>query len=140
MEAGNAKLLVIDHETVLRSLLVNVLKTDFQVWFCDNCLMGLQILSEGYTPDIIILEYNSPKLNGLQFLKEIRGSGYFKDLSIVVQTNTSGVSIANACSDYSVDLIVSKPYDPIWLKNRVTEIIRGKNNSAYPLITNRQAS
>lgn len=131
MNLADSKVLVIDKKIIFRSLLVNVLEQVFQVDYCDNCLAGLQLLSEGNIPDLIILEYESPKLNGLQFLKEIRNSGFFKDLPVIVQTVSDKESIKDLCQHLSVDHIVSKPYDIQRLKSQVIQIIQKKKSREY---------
>lgn len=139
MNLADSKVLVIDKELIFRSLLVNVLEEVFQVDFCDNCLAGLQILSEGNIPDLIILEYESPKLNGLQFLKEIRNSGFFNDLPVILQTVNDEESIKDLCQSLSVDHVVSKPYDIQKLKGEVIQIIQKKKSREYDQIISKQS-
>lgn len=132
MEITDSRVLVIDKEIVFKSLLINVLNQNFQVDFCDNCLAGLQLLSEGNVPDLIILEYESPKLGGLQFLKEIRNSGFFRDVPVIIQTSSDKGTIISDCQDLSVDHVISKPYDIQGLKSKVIQIIQEKKSSTTP--------
>jgi CheY-like chemotaxis protein len=39
-------------------------------------------------PDIILLDLNMPKMNGLEFLQELRGQGQIKDVKIFIITTS----------------------------------------------------
>jgi CheY-like chemotaxis protein len=57
-----------------------------------NGLEALEILRSGALPrrHIVLLDLNMPKMNGLEFLREVRSDPALKATSVVVLTTSSG--------------------------------------------------
>jgi len=85
-------LLVEDDEldviSITRSL--KNLRSDYELLTAYNGIEALKLLRDmGRKPDIILLDLNMPKMNGIEFLEALRGSDNHSDLKIFVMT-TSG--------------------------------------------------
>jgi CheY-like chemotaxis protein len=67
-----AKVLVIDDQPNVRALLDLLLRPKgYDVMLADNGWMGLRLYRQEH-PDVILLDLNMPKLNGMAVLKQIR--------------------------------------------------------------------
>ena len=67
-----AKILVIDDQPNVRMLLALLLRQQgYDVVLAENGWEGLQLYRQEH-PDVILLDLNMPKLNGLAVLKQIR--------------------------------------------------------------------
>jgi len=67
-----AKVLIIDDEPNVRTLLDMLLRPmGYDVMLADNGWTGLQLYRQEH-PDVILLDLNMPKLDGLAVLKQIR--------------------------------------------------------------------
>ena len=75
-------LVVEDHES-LRILLSNYLKKEFKVNTTANGYEALAWINQGNIPDAIVLDINMPDLDGVEFLTNIRNSGFFQHLPVV---------------------------------------------------------
>lgn len=62
------------------------------IFEAQNGLEALQILRSGTLPrrHIVLLDLNMPKMNGLEFLREVRSDPALKATSVVVLTTSSG--------------------------------------------------
>lgn len=118
-----AKILVIDDHDAIRLLLGLTLKNQFDVVTKRDGLEGMSWLVNGNIPDLIILDMQMPRLNGLEFLKQVRSSGLFRQIPVLlVSANENEAEIAQSLELGIIDFI-SKPFNPLYLKSKVQQII-----------------
>ena len=83
------KILIIEDDPIVANIYCNKFRVDgFQVEIALDGQAGLE-LANSFVPDAILVDLIMPKLNGIEFLKEIRAQDRFKDLPIIVFSNTS---------------------------------------------------
>ena len=78
------QILIIEDHSALRILMSNFLRKSFFVKTSADGYEALAWMNEGNIPDIIILDINMPNLGGIEFLNNIRISGIFHDVPVVV--------------------------------------------------------
>ena len=81
------KILVIDDEATIRTLLVSFLSRKYNVVSQNNGAEGLAWLQEGDIPDLIVCDVEMPKLDGYEFIKSVKASGYFTEVSSIFLPN-----------------------------------------------------
>lgn len=62
-------------------------------------------------PDLVILDLDLPKLNGIQVLRRVREDDRHADLPIVICSQHSGQETIDACHDLGVSAYFVKPPD-----------------------------
>ena len=79
----------LDVISVERSL--NKLDQNFELFTAYNGIEALEVLKENHDnlPDIILLDLNMPKMNGIEFLKVIKADDHYKNINVFIMT-TSG--------------------------------------------------
>ena len=79
----------LDVISVERSL--NKIDQNLELLTAYNGIEALEILNEnsGILPNIILLDLNMPKMNGIEFLKIIKADDRYKDIDVFIMT-TSG--------------------------------------------------
>jgi CheY-like chemotaxis protein len=60
-------------------------------------------------PDIIILDFNIPKLHGREILKIIKTSGTFKKIPLIVLTTSKAKEDIDYALSYGADHFITKP-------------------------------
>lgn len=60
-------------------------------------------------PDIIFLDINLPKLNGIDVLKEIKRNGLISEIPVVIFTSSDSKLDMDFCYELGADLYVKKP-------------------------------
>lgn len=82
------KILVVDDSALMRRVLSDIINSHEQLhaeWFASNGLEALEILKAGNPVDVIVLDINMPKMNGLEFLREMKRNK-FKPKVLIVST------------------------------------------------------
>lgn len=105
-------LLVEDDEldiiSVERSL--KKLESDYILHTAYNGIEALHILKkDGLIPDVILLDLNMPKMNGIEFLKLLREDERLRDLKVFVMTTSSESSDRNLVEELGISGYIIKP-------------------------------
>lgn len=113
------KILVIDDEKSIRVLLKNYLDKEYEVITKENGEEGMAWLQQGDFPDMIVADIQMPKMDGYEFIKNIRASGYFKDIPLImlsgIESSAEKVkALKLGANDYMV-----KPFNPEELQVRI---------------------
>ncbi len=117
------KLLIVDDERTIRMLLENYFRADYDVTIKGDGVEALAYLQEGNIPDLIILDINMPNMDGGVFIENIRSSGYFRDIPVIMlsasESSTERVRFLRlGANDYLV-----KPFNPEELSVRIENLL-----------------
>ena len=119
------KILVIDDERTIRVLLENFLKEYFVTTKNDG-LEGLSWLQEGNMPDLIVADIQMPNLDGYEFVKQLRASGYFKDIPLIVLSGIESTAEKVKCLKLGANDYLVKPFNPEELALRIELLLSHK--------------
>lgn len=130
MNTQKANILIIDDHDAVRLLLGMTFKKKYNVITKRDGFEGFAWLSAGNIPDLIMLDMQMPRLSGLDFLKQIRMSGMFRDIPVMlISANENEFEISQSFNLGIVDFI-PKPFNPVKLKEKVENIIFKKSKIA----------
>jgi len=103
--------LVIDDSSTMRLILTRFLaKMGFQVVEATNGREALQRLREMGRTDLVLVDWNMPEMNGVDFVRSVRADHSFDDLPLVmVTTNTEMEHVAEAL-EAGANEYVMKPF------------------------------
>lgn len=103
--------LVIDDSSTMRLILTRFLaKMGFQVVEAANGREALKRLREMGRPDLVLVDWNMPEMNGVDFVRSVRADHSFDDLPLVmVTTNTELEHVAEAL-EAGANEYVMKPF------------------------------
>jgi CheY-like chemotaxis protein len=60
-------------------------------------------------PDVILLDINMPRMNGIEFLKLLRSDAILKDIKVFIMTTSSEASDRTAAEDLGISGYILKP-------------------------------
>ena len=121
------KILVIDDELSIRMLLENFLKREYVVVTKNDGMEGLTWLEEGNIPDLIVADIQMPNLDGYDFIKNLRASGYFKHIPLIMLSGIESTSEKIKCLKLGADDYIVKPFNPEELAIRIELLISRKS-------------
>jgi CheY-like chemotaxis protein len=120
----DARILIADDEPLNLMLYSEMLKSDgySSITAKDGLAAIEQAVSE--LPDLIILDWNMPRLDGLGALKEIKNNTITKDIPVIMITGimTSSENLKIALDAGAIDFL-RKPFDKIELLARVKSML-----------------
>jgi CheY-like chemotaxis protein len=110
----NTILLVEDDELDVISFERTLKKLDleYDLHVAHNGKEALSLLNDeklGIVPDVIILDINMPKMNGLEFLKTLRNEKKFRDLKVFIMTTSSESSDRTIARELGISGYIIKP-------------------------------
>lgn len=114
--------LVVEDEEHIRTVLEYNLKLDgFEVYLAEDGPGGLELAREK-RPDVILLDWMMPEMDGLEVLSELKDDKTTEDIPVFMLT-AKGMTGDVARAFYEgADDYITKPFDPMQLG----EIIKGK--------------
>ncbi len=117
---GNKKsILVIDDQESMRVLMANFLKEEYTVVTKSDGLKGLSWLREGNIPQLILLDMSLPNLSGLEFLTNIRSSGFFGQIPVIIISGNESKDFQEKCFGLGISDYLTKPFNPLKLQGKI---------------------
>ena len=104
--AGRA-LLVDDDEIIRRGIRQALEPTGWQVTEAENGLLAIEAITIG-RPDVIILDLLMPKMDGFEFLDELRGRAEWQDIPVVIITAKDLTDVDRDRLNGGVERIIQK--------------------------------
>jgi len=121
-----SKILIVDDSAVIRNILLNELKEDFQVFLAkdgEDALLQLQRIK----PDLIIADLIMPIMGGLELIKTIRQNPQSKHIKIIALTSDKQKKTVLDAFQSGVDDYIVKPFDNKELEARVIRLLKRKD-------------
>jgi DNA-binding response OmpR family regulator len=124
--------LVVEDEAHIRRVLEYNLKLDgFEVYLAEDGATGLKLAREK-SPDVILLDWLMPEMNGLQVLKELKNNSNTEHIPIFMLTAKGMLSDVTQAIDMGADDYITKPFNPMQLgktlREKLEKCAKVKNN------------
>jgi two-component system chemotaxis response regulator CheY len=116
------KILVIDDSKMIKMLVKDFLKNlGHESFEAENGQDGLNAL-ELVKPDLILLDYNMPIMDGPTFLKNYKGSMAGK-IPVIMMTTESSMEKINEVIALGASEYMMKPFDQIILSEKIEQVL-----------------
>jgi CheY-like chemotaxis protein len=113
--------LVVDDEFGVAEVLQSILEDEgYRVATAINGKQALARLSE-YTPDLIMLDYMMPIMDGAQTLAAIRNNATFANIPVIMMSSLEEAAVRESCTDYNSFL--RKPFRAMAVVNTVARLL-----------------
>jgi two-component system chemotaxis response regulator CheY len=82
--------LVIDDSRAMRRIVTSILEgLGFEVRDAGHGREGLDVLDEGWIPELVCVDWNMPVMDGLQFVSAVRSNPSLRNVTIMMVTSES---------------------------------------------------
>jgi two-component system phosphate regulon response regulator PhoB len=113
--------LVVEDEVHIRRVLEYNLKLDgFEVYLAEDGATGLRLAKENI-PDVILLDWLMPVMNGLAVLTELRKDTSTEHIPVFMLTAKGMLNDVTHAFEMGADDYITKPFDPIQLGKTIRE-------------------
>jgi len=118
-------ILVVDDSHIMRNIVKNtfaMLKIPCQYLEAENGKKAYHLL-ETNKVSLVLLDWNMPEMDGIEFLKKVRSMPDYKDLPIIMVTSESAkYNVIEALQSGATDYIVKPVREKIFME-KLTEIL-----------------
>ncbi len=125
------QILTVDDDVSIRNLLHFLLRKDYEVVTKSNGLDAMLWLDKGNMPDLIIADVDMPGMNGYNFLKHLKSSGFFRDIPVVMLASIENHEETIRCIQVGAEDYVMKPFNPNALFSKIEKVIAFSNQYSY---------
>ena len=117
------QVLIIDDDQSTRLLLGCLLSRTYDVATQKNGLEAMAWMGNGNIPDVILLDVNMPQLNGPDFLKNIRTSGFYRNIPVIVVSGIEREKMMRKLYELGTNDFVRKPFKPNELFDKIENVL-----------------
>ena len=116
-------ILIVDDDPVIRMLITTTLR-DVSGYRLEEAGDGMQALEAALReqPEIVFLDYDMPRLNGVETCRRLRSDPVTAEATIVMLTGKSDDPAQQRARAAGADLYLTKPFSPLRLLRLVDEI------------------
>ena len=115
--------LVIDDARTMRMIMrVTLQKLGFQVSEAANGREGLERLDKEQRPDVVMVDWYMPEMDGAEFVRAVRSRPDLAGLRVVVVTGETDAAQVGKVVATGADTYLSKPFTPETIRERLGAI------------------
>jgi len=113
--------LIIDDSRAMRSILSRLMnELGFEVVTASNGLEGLERLREDDGIGLVLVDWNIPEMNGLEFVEAVRSDPSCDTIRLIMVTTETEKDRVIAAMDAGVDEYVMKPFTSAVLSEKLS--------------------
>ncbi len=125
LDPKSRRILVVDDDPSSLDIISEALGWEgYQVRKAPDGVRGLELLQQ-WSPDLVILDVNMPKMNGVETLKDLRRRGKYVSVMFISADSSTNAVVSGL--DAGADDYIPKPFDPLELLARVRTQLRIKD-------------
>ena len=123
----NIRVLVVDDSSTMRRIIINVLvqigvSSDYITEAADGLAGFGKVKTNSY--DLILTDWNMPKMNGLQFVQNLRKLPKYKTIPVIMITTEGGKSEVLEALKNGVNNYIIKPFSQETLKSKLKLMLK----------------
>ncbi len=122
-----AKILLVDDKNEFRTLLKVMLEKDFEIRDAFNGANALEVLNDGFEPDLIVTDLMMPDVDGKSFVTQLKSSGLYKDIPVIVLSSIDKSMEKIELLKLGAEDYLIKPFNPSELLVRIENVLARKS-------------
>jgi len=125
LESGKKRVLVVDDDDAIIEMFNELLERDgrFEVRTASTGY-DAGILTEQFRPDILLLDYKLPDINGTAVCRTIRSNPIYTHMQIIVISGVADPDEVAELKAAGADEFIRKPFDINAIINRIADLVK----------------
>lgn len=115
------QILIIDDNPMMGGFLTQLFIKNYDVHWCSNAEEALGWLLKKNLPDLIISDFSLTGMTGLEFVKQLKKSGFYRDIPVIMLSGSSKSDHRIQCLKAGAVDFISKPFNPTELELKVQQ-------------------
>jgi putative two-component system response regulator len=124
-------ILIVDDEPGNIKILMELLKSDYQIRVANNGANALQIASSGDQPDLILLDIIMPGIDGYEVCKRLKADQHTQNIPVIFITAKGEVDDETRGFELGAVDYIAKPFKPVVVRARVKAHAELKQNRDF---------
>ena len=120
---------IIEDDRYMQYVMNHYFSKNYTTSLFDNGMAAMAALQKGVMPDVIITDLNTPFLNGLELITQIKLSGFFNSIPVIIVSGDHTSEKRIKCLSAGADDYVLKPFNPKELEIRVNIVLKRSGNN-----------
>jgi len=121
------KILAIDDEKSIRFIIENTFNKEFEITTMSNGKEALYWMQSGNLPDLIICDIEMPVMDGFEFVRKVRSSGFFDDIPLIMLSGKEESKDKIKCFEIGADDYIIKPFNPKEIIARIKRRLQSRD-------------
>ncbi|WP_410218964.1 response regulator [Paracoccus sp. (in: a-proteobacteria)] len=119
----SVRILAVDDSPTIRALVSKALRNaGFEVFVASDGVEGVGALSEA-DPNLIITDINMPRMNGFELIENVRATGAYAEVPILVLTTESGPELKARARNAGATGWIVKPFEDERLVGVINKVL-----------------
>lgn len=125
VETGKRKILIVDDDEEIVELMVDVLSRDgrFDIKTASSGY-DAGIITEQFRPDLVLLDYMLPDVNGNIVCQTIRRNPQLQNIRIIIVSGVVNASEIEDLLDAGAEEFIRKPFDIVELVEKISGVLQ----------------
>lgn len=105
------KAIIIEDEVPMRMLLCDIMEDfGFELMEAENGKKGIELLEENENVDLMMVDWRTPEMNGLEVVKKVRENQKYNDTKLVMVTGLTEMDEVIEALSAGANEYLMKPY------------------------------
>ncbi len=119
-------ILLVEDDDIYRETLSTMLKSKkVHVMAVSDGYAAINFLKV-YQPDIVLLDYQMPYMNGVEAMKKIRATPKIRDIPVIMMSDHGSREVVEECMSSGANQFIVKPSDRKTILSRVSEVLHNQ--------------
>lgn len=121
------RIMIVDNDRDTQLYLADTLSKEYKIYTASDGEEAMETLSNeeggGKKPDIIICEVMIPKMNGINFCKQLKENANLCNIPVILYADNADINTKAHCIQNGAETVIEKPIDADYLKVIIKNIL-----------------